>query len=722
MKRIIVLQGALLVLAVLLAPSLTCWAAAEFFPLKQVKIGLKGSGKTVIRGTRIESFDFEVIDIIPEGGFDGGPVILARFSGPVVDFSNGIASGYSGSPVYIDGKLLGAVATAMPYTDTHIGGITPIGSMLKALPSRYVVDYSGNTVIPEPEIKRRLRFKGSLREAQEFNEQHPGDEEMAAVGLSAPLVVSGASPRFVRMLRERFKDNLFVDVVPGTMIGGQQPAGLLYEPASERPLEPGDAIAVSLVSGDIDISAIGTVTYVDDRGQILAFGHPFLLSGKTSMPIGKAYITYTYKSNQRAFKSGYRINTVGAITQDRMCALGGVLGEVPDTVPLRVKIDDIDFNRQREFKVNIIRDPDYFDFLVSSVVIEAFARVTDSTEGGTIRLEFTMNGVGLKEPVSRINYYYDVLLPVGLLWEEAIPLASLLTNNIYREVKLTDFQVSIDFTRNRVNASIDDAKLLLPGEKEEVEEEAEPVEAENAAEQKPSGDEEGVEEQNEQGTENGEAPAAPGPSVLGGGYVQQEVMPPASQMPPVQPPSPLTEVPKVVHPGDTLRILVRLQPYREKHVMKTLYVTLPEDFPGGPTNIIVHGGGSLVSVLNEFGGRGRMLMSGGRFVQVDSGIHDLDKIIEKVLETPLNDEVVVSIPRPTQPQAVGGSSGEGSKDGGKAETEEPEPEFRVSVPTVWVIYNQQVIPINVVPKPGARARTPQAETTGDGRQTPEEQD
>jgi len=716
MKRITVVVQGLAALAVAFGLSLTCWAGVEFFPLEQVTVGLKGTGKTVIRGTEIETFNFEVVDIVPEGGFDGGPMILARFSGPVVDFSDGIASGYSGSPVYIGEKLLGAVSTAMPYTDTHIGGITPIASMLGALPSRYVVDYSGNTVVPEPEIKRKLQFKGSLR-------GQPGEESQATmVGLSAPLIVSGATPYLMAMLRERFKDNPFVDVIPGAMIGGQRPGGLLYDPAAERPLQPGDAIAVSLVTGDIDISAIGTVTYIDDRGQILAFGHPLLLSGETSMPVGKAYIAYTYKSSLRAFKSGYCVNTVGSITQDRMCALGGMLGEIPDTIPLRIEVNDIDFGRRREFKVAVIREPDYFDSLISGAVMEAFMRTVDSSKGGTIRLKFMMNGVGLKEPVERTNYHYDTSLPIGLIYDEAIPLASLLTNNIYREVKLTDFQVTVDFTRNRVNASIDDAKLLLPGEKEEAKEteaadgEAAPGEsgegAEEAAEQAPD-----LEGNPERGEESPQSQA----SGFSGREVQGIAFP-TPQMPPAGPPYSPAEPPKTVHPGDTLRIPVRLQPYRQEHVMKTLYVTLPEDFPLGFTNIVIHGGGSLVSILNEFGGRGRMLMGSGSFVQVDSDIHDLDEIIEKALGTPLNNEVVVSIARPEQPQAGmsegGGASGGGAEGAADGEASPVEPEFRVSVPTEWVIYNQQVIPINVVPKAGARASRPQAEATPPAEEPP----
>src|SRR5687768_17206520 len=98
----------------------------EKFPLDQLKPGLKGVGYTVIRGTQIQTFAVEILELIPKGGFDGGPMILAKFTGEVVDHSKGIAAGYSGSPVYIGTKLLGAVSMAIPFTDTHVGGITPI--------------------------------------------------------------------------------------------------------------------------------------------------------------------------------------------------------------------------------------------------------------------------------------------------------------------------------------------------------------------------------------------------------------------------------------------------------------------------------------------------------------------------------------------------------------------------------------------------------------------
>src|SRR5688500_10577152 len=145
--------SALLIVAMLLL-SAVAYAGGlqgvDIYPLDKLKAGTKGTGYTVIRGTTIETFDVEILELIPKGGFDGGPMILAKFTGEVVDHSKGIAGGYSGSPVYINGKLLGAVSMAIPFTDTHVGGITPIESMMPALPENDGGNYNSNTVLPVP--------------------------------------------------------------------------------------------------------------------------------------------------------------------------------------------------------------------------------------------------------------------------------------------------------------------------------------------------------------------------------------------------------------------------------------------------------------------------------------------------------------------------------------------------------------------------------------------
>ncbi len=654
--------------------------AVEFFPLSDIKVGMKGTGKTVVRGTKVESFNVKIIDIIPEGGFDGRQMILAEFSGPVIEASNGIAEGYSGSPVYIRDKLLGAISTAVPFSDTHVGGITPIENMLSALPRRHRPDYTGNTVIPEPKIDRKLRFMNSWEEAMRFNEEHAENGEMGAVPLVAPLMASGFSPGSLELLKEKADKYPFMHVTTGVP-GGAATAGgaLLHDPVTEGPLKAGDAVAISLMSGDIELSAIGTATYVDDAGQVLMFGHPLTMSGDIDMVLQKAYITYTQKSTYRAFKMGHSLYPVGSARQDRACAVGGLLNEAADVLPVHVTVNDIDLRRTEEFNVEVTRDPDGFDYLIMIALEEAFYRTTDTGKGGTLRLEFSLEGAGLKEPLHRVNYYYSETYPTSGSWDELLPLTSLLVNNIYRKVKLTQLDIHLDFTRNRVNAAIDDAELLLEGEEprsategeDDVKSEVEPPGAgAEPQSDEPDGEDEG----------NGSQEPA--------NHRVQEPPVPAAPEPPAEaePPAPAVQ-PKTVHCGDALRVNVHLQPYRKEAIEQMIHFTLPEDFPEGPTSLTVHGGGSLLSIYNEFGGRGRILMGGGSFVNLPRELRDLDKIIEEALSTPLNNEIVVTILKPgVQPD---------SEQGGDSGDEDWEPEFQVSVPTEWVIYEQKIIPIIV---------------------------
>ncbi len=690
----------------MLALSLSAYASVEFFPLSHVKAGMKCIGKTVIRGTTIETFNVEILDIIPDGGFDGSAIILAKFSGPVIDSSNGIAEGYSGSPVYINGKLLGAVSSAIPFSDTHVGGITPIANMLAALPNRFRGDYSSNTVVPEPNVKRKLKFTENLKAAEKSNEQQPLEGgTLSAVPISAPIVVSGLSANSMRILEEKIANSPFLHLAPiggaGDGVGGLR-KGLLYSPAADGPLQAGDAAGVSLMTGDIDISAIGTVTYVDDNGQVLMFGHPFNMTGEIDLPLQKAYIAYTYKSIERAFKVGYTLYPVGAAKQDRAAAVGGLLNAVPDMVPMKITIRDIDMGITREFNVSIARDPSWFDSLAMTAFGEALVRTVNMQRGGTVRMEFALEGSGLKEPLKRTNYYYSNLSPTDVVWEEMLPLASLLANNIYREVKLTKLSVSVDFTRNRVNAAIDGAELLLPGEKPKK-----PLLAGEPAQADAAGDE--VESQPE-----GEDGAGSSTTQL---QQQNRTAQDSAVAEAATPLSPALPQPRTVRPGQLLRVVVRLQPYREKPIEQMIYFTLPADFPEGPTSMVVHSGGGLLSIFNEFGGRGRYLLGMGNFVNVPVNLHDLDKIIEKALSTPLNNDIVVSILKP----GVDPSAGQNAQPAKAAEDPDWEPDFRVSLPTKWVIYEGQMIPIIVAKagseadnQPATRAEADEVEGEGDG--------
>ncbi|MCB1219762.1 MAG: hypothetical protein H7A35_11920 [Planctomycetales bacterium] len=658
------------------------------FDLKDLKPGLKGTARTVIRGTTIEEFDVEVIELIPDGGFDGGPLILAHFTGPVVDHSNGIAGGYSGSPVYIDGKLLGAVSAAIPFTDTHVGGVTPISSMMAALPDIDEPDYLDNTVLPETENSgipidedgNVISYVDSLQDAIAFNEaaRRDGRHEYEAVLATTPVYVSGINHKVFSLYEDQMRtmlgSNLELIEKPGGSGAGdglflrQDSDGnglLLDEDRPGPPLVGGDAVAASLVTGDIEMQAIGTVTYSDDKGRFLMFGHPFFQAGPTNMPISKAYITWTYGSIERAFKDGVRLEpTLGTMTKDHGAACGGTFKVMPDMIPVKVKIKDIDTGKDQSFEFEVMKHPDWTPILLAMSVNQAAAEVLDRQPKGTMKLSYHVEGTGLREPLRRVNYYSNDMDVIGDGAFDIMPLANLLQNNIYRDIDITRLNVMMEITRNRINASIDNAEII--SEDGEAEAEA----GEEAAAASDSSVEDTLEALNgnfEPSQQPGEEENPQGEEGMPGGIMFESG-------------HPMDQVPKFA-PGETIRVKVKLQPYRTDPVWREFSLTVPEDFPSGNTTLIVHGGGDLVSMA-PLGGKGRSLFGMGPIIDITK--QDFDDILDQIMEWPTNNELLVTLVRPYDPNAVAASlSGE----------DMPDEKFDEKYQMEWVIYNGFQLPV-----------------------------
>jgi hypothetical protein len=690
------------------------------FPLNELKAGLKGTGHTVIRGTKIETFDVEVIDLVPDGGFDGGPMVLARFSGPVIEQSNGIAAGYSGSPVYINGKLLGAVSSAIPMSDTHIGGITPIQSMLSSLPDGEEVDSSKNTVLPPSSNNgtpldkngNLISWVGDAAAAQRHNDAElaRGGSRFEAVRCDTPLLTSGVSPlvmtQLQKMLGEHYGKALSISPIPmgkagemgllagtGDSAGDGKPGLLMDNSKPEMPLKAGDAFSVSMIQGDLEVYAIGTVTYADKQGRVLLFGHPFpeTAFGNTNMPMGKAYITWTHKAVDRAFKEGVRLNTVGTMTKNHLSGCGGSVNLQPDTIPVKIKVNDIDRGTTQTLKLEVIRNPDLTPALIAAGMSEAVQRELDRQPGGTLKMSYHIEGTGLKEPLRRENYYSndsDVITDAAF---DLYPLASLLETNIYRKVTVTKVEVLCEITRNRINASIDDAKIVADKDKT-------PAPMANP------------------GTPPAAPNAAPTPALPNEPDKNNPLddTNPPSPTPPVTPPAPapalagpLSQLP-TFKPGDTIKVKVRLQPYRTEAVWRQFEVKVPEDFPSGNTMVVVHGGGDLIS-MSEFGGKGRQLFGMGPTLSGEG--RDLDSLLDQVESWPLNNELVVTLVRPYDPSQAqqlgqqGSSTNPGANamgagaavlGGGGGPDDNAKNKVDAKYQMEWVIYNGFFLPVNIM--------------------------
>ncbi|HEX4066623.1 MAG TPA: SpoIVB peptidase S55 [Acidobacteriaceae bacterium] len=305
-------------------------AVTRFFPLSEIRRGQQGVAYTVFEGTKPEPMGVEILGVLHNAIGPRLDMILARLEGTKPDYT-GVVAGMSGSPVYIDGRLVGALSYRIgQFSKEPIAGITPISAMLG-------VEEQGDASDTEVAGGGRQNAPG-LHPAAATTVGNAGG---TAAGLGAmasliqpmgtPLVFSGFSPGALDLWRKYAPTGL----TPVEGIGGSE-----SHEAQPQPLIPGSAVSAILVRGDLDISATCTVTYVDPK-RMLACGHPITQFGPVSMPMTKADVVATLPSPLDAFKIINTTQTVGSITEDRESAIMGVFGKMARMIPvtLRVKRD-----------------------------------------------------------------------------------------------------------------------------------------------------------------------------------------------------------------------------------------------------------------------------------------------------------------------------------------------------------------------------------------------
>ena len=310
-------------------------------PLAEVQPGMRGTCKTVFRGDSIEEFEVEIIGTL-KNFLPKKDVILARLYGKRIEYTTLIA-GMSGSPVYLDGKLIGAIAYGWMFSKEPITGITPIEQMLEI--------GSGTTDSPGAEGAARPQHgpaPGRSSGAAEFYNPHvpPPDPLLEPdnrllrpsagsapllTRLEVPLVFSGCHPELVSRYGEIFSRFGLVPLMGG---GGEK----ITDPAKQIPFEAGSPVSAQLIRGDLSLAATGTMTY-RDSSRILAFGHPFMLMGPVDFPMTAAEIVTVMPSIQRSFKLSNSTRFMGAITNDHTNGIMGVMGSRPAMIPVSIELE-----------------------------------------------------------------------------------------------------------------------------------------------------------------------------------------------------------------------------------------------------------------------------------------------------------------------------------------------------------------------------------------------
>jgi len=343
-------------------------------PLKEVKAGMRGIGKTVFADSRVEDFPVEILGIMENIG-PKQSIILARLGGPQVE-RTGVMQGMSGSPVYINGRLVGAVALAFPFAKEPIAGVRPIEEMLDVTREK------------SPTGDRTQVAFG--REAQS-----------KLMEISTPLSLAG----FTRSAFDRFAPDLRalgLEPMQGALGGGGALAsGGMGDP---KVLQPGSMISVLLMTGDMAVSADGTVTAID-QGRVYAFGHRFMAGGSSAMPFARADVLTLLPNVNTSFKISTSRELMGVINQDRNAAIAGVFGERAPMVPISITVRGAGLKTPRVYKMEFISDRTLSPLLAQMAIYSALDGTERALGPGSVTVRGVMELEGGLPPVRLDNVY-----------------------------------------------------------------------------------------------------------------------------------------------------------------------------------------------------------------------------------------------------------------------------------------------------------------------------
>ncbi|MGH9559365.1 MAG: SpoIVB peptidase S55 domain-containing protein [Bryobacteraceae bacterium] len=424
------MQQARLILAATLAPIFTfgIQAAPAIFPLKDVRAGQHGIGRTVFSGTRVEDFQVEILGVLKNIG-PRESIILAKLSGgPLAE--TGVLQGMSGSPVYIDGKLVGAVALGFPQAKEAIAGIRPIEEMLR-------VDPDSATRLAKSIPPRRSVQAGNAR------------LEEIATPVSFSGFTAATLDRFGSQLRA-----LGLDPRQGVSGGGDPPAKL----GDPKQLQPGSMISVQLLTGDMSVGADGTVTYIDGD-RVYAFGHRFLDEGATNLPFARSEVLALLPNISSSFKISTARDWMGTITEDRNTAVSGLLGRRAEMAPIEIRVG------RNRYRMNVIEDRVMTPLVAQMAVFSAI----DETERSIGASTFSIRGhLDFNSGSVRIDDVYGGDVGVSALASLGVgtPLAYALSSG-FDALKLKAISLDIDEIdrRNQLQiSSIAAPRQVRPGE------------------------------------------------------------------------------------------------------------------------------------------------------------------------------------------------------------------------------------------------------------------
>jgi hypothetical protein len=317
--------------------------SAAFLPLTEVREGMRGTARTVFRGSEPEEFKVEILGVVPGGIGPRQDMIVGRISGGNAD-RTAVFAGMSGSPVYVNGKLVGAISYSFPFSKEAICGITPIEQMIDIFEQKQPV----RNLAREP---RAVSFAelASTGWLPAFPKANASTGVLSGVSMNSPLMAV-AGQTFQRIATPvtftGFSQETLNFFAPQLMQAGLLPVSAVGGSAAISPMKTadastlvgGDSVSMQLTRGDYSLAAAGTVTHRDGN-KIYAFGHPFLGLGSSDLPMSESHVVTVIPNINNSFKLAVPDAMVGSMTQDRATGVFGTLGQAPAMIPVRLNIN-----------------------------------------------------------------------------------------------------------------------------------------------------------------------------------------------------------------------------------------------------------------------------------------------------------------------------------------------------------------------------------------------
>jgi SpoIVB peptidase S55 len=459
--------GRLLAILLCCAAALLAVSAAradEILPFSELKVGMKGEGRSVFQGTQISRFSAEIIGLM-ENIAPKRNLILVRLSGDPVD-RTGVLEGMSGSPVYVNGRVIGAVAYSWGFSKEAIAGVTPIEEMLDV--EKRGAGSPGHSRSAPP-IPGASPLSALLRPGEIL--QH-FDHYFGAGGVS-PEPLASLNPIGTLLSFAGFPGAVIDRLRPDLITAGLVPvqAGVAGKEAAQESadtLVPGAALAVKLVKGDVEISAVGTVTY-RDGDRVLAFGHPLLNLGPTSMPMAGAVVHALLPSLNSSFKiASPASGEVGSIQQDRIVAVAGSTAAPARLIPVRVEMTGNTVRAQR-FAFDVMEDSFLTPYLIYASLNAILSSAQKDYGDSSVRLqEGSVIKVSGEDDIKLNNLFAGDLAPFYASGTVAY-ISQLILNNEYHPARIGGINLLLEYSDERRTARVERVwcgkDRVKPGEK-----------------------------------------------------------------------------------------------------------------------------------------------------------------------------------------------------------------------------------------------------------------